>query len=317
MPHSPTYVACIGECMMELSEQPDGSFLRGFGGDTLNTAIYLARLGLRVDYVTALGADPFSDEMLAAWQREDIGTDLVLRCPDTLPGLYMIQTDAHGERRFSYWRDSAPVRRLLSLPEMSRIEAALLRHDLIYLSGITLSLFDGSGRARLFAILDHLRAQGGRVAFDTNFRPRGWPDRAVAQHAYREMLQRCDTVLASIEDLELLRGAAHPAGDDAVLSELRACGMNELVLKLREPGCLVVTAEGEAIHVPAATQARVVDTTAAGDSFAAAFIAARAAGLGLREAAENGHRLAGAVIAHRGAIIPLEGMPRLAVPRPS
>lgn len=308
---------------MELSEQPDGSFARGFGGDTLNTAVYLARLGLRVDYVTALGTDPFSDEMVAAWHREGIGTDLVLRCPDTLPGLYMIQTDARGERRFSYWRDSAPVRRLLSLPEMGRIEAALLRHDLIYLSGITLSLFDASGRARLFAILDHLRANGGRVVFDTNFRPRGWPDRAAAQHAYREMLHRCDTVLASTEDLELLRdanlpaGPDFPAGNDAILSGLRACGMDELVLKLREPGCLVVAAGGETIHVPAATQARVVDTTAAGDSFAAAFIAARAAGLGLREAAENSHRLAGAVIAYRGAIIPLEGMPRLAVSRPS
>ena len=51
-----TRIACIGECMVELSEHPDGTLTRGFGGDTLNTALYLARLGVPVDYVTALGS---------------------------------------------------------------------------------------------------------------------------------------------------------------------------------------------------------------------------------------------------------------------
>ena len=107
-------VACIGECMIELSEHADGSLTRSYGGDTLNTALYMARLGTPVDYVTALGDDGWSDEMLAAWQAEGIGTGKVLRLPGRLPGLYVIQTDPAGERRFQYWRDSAagarPVR---------------------------------------------------------------------------------------------------------------------------------------------------------------------------------------------------------------
>src|SRR5438874_12313443 len=102
-------VACIGECMVELSEQPDGSLSRGFGGDTLNTAVYLARLGVAVDYVTALGDDPWSGEMLAAWHAEGIGTGLIVRVPGRLPGLYLISTDADGQRRFSYWRHSSPA----------------------------------------------------------------------------------------------------------------------------------------------------------------------------------------------------------------
>jgi 2-dehydro-3-deoxygluconokinase len=267
---------------------------------------------MRVDYVTALGTDAFSDEMIAAWDGEGIGTGLVLRCPGTLPGLYMIQTDARGERRFSYWRDSAPVRRLLTLPEMDRIEAALLRHDLIYLSGITLSLFDAAGQDRLFAILDHLRAHGVRVAFDTNFRPRGWPDPAAARLAYGEMLRRADLVLASAEDHGLLwpetdeRGTG---GEEAMLSHLRAYGIGELVLKLAEPGCIVVAAPGKTVHVPAVPEPYAVDTTAAGDSFAAAYLAARAAGCDPRQAAESGHRLARIVILHRGAIIPIRAMP--------
>jgi 2-dehydro-3-deoxygluconokinase len=78
-------VACIGECMVELSEHPDGTLTRSFGGDTLNTTLYLARLGVPVDYATALGDDPFSDEMILAWQAEGIGTDLIARVPERLP----------------------------------------------------------------------------------------------------------------------------------------------------------------------------------------------------------------------------------------
>ncbi|MGL1381436.1 PfkB family carbohydrate kinase, partial [Vibrio parahaemolyticus] len=62
-----TTVACIGECMIELSQGAGHQLTRGYGGDTLNTAVYLARLGVGVDYITALGTDPFSDEMVEAW----------------------------------------------------------------------------------------------------------------------------------------------------------------------------------------------------------------------------------------------------------
>jgi len=113
-------VACIGECMIELKQAEGGLCSRGFGGDTLNTAVYLARLGAGVDYITALGDDVLSDEMIAGWAAEGVGTQRVLRLPGKLPGLYMIQTDAKGERRFFHWRDSAAARSLMDLPRRRR-----------------------------------------------------------------------------------------------------------------------------------------------------------------------------------------------------
>ena len=68
-------VACIGECMIELKQAEGGLFSRGYGGDTLNTAVYLARLGVGVDYITALGDDALSDEMIAGWAAEGVGTE--------------------------------------------------------------------------------------------------------------------------------------------------------------------------------------------------------------------------------------------------
>lgn len=302
-----TRVACLGECMIELREEPDGRLSRGFGGDTFNTAVYLARLGVAADYVTALGDDPWSDELVAAWRAEGVGTDAVLRIPGRLPGLYIIQTDTSGERRFSYWRDSAAARLLFEAPEAGPILDRLPERDLVYLSGITLSLYGETGRGRLRERLEAVRAAGRRVAFDSNFRPRGWPDREEARRAFREAFAGADIVLASTEDLELLFGP----GGEAELD--RHAGHAEVVLKRPELACRV-TAGGTSVVVAAEPVADVVDTTAAGDSFAAAYLAARLAGLGSAEAARTGHRLAGEVVRHRGAVIPREAMPAISFP---
>jgi 2-dehydro-3-deoxygluconokinase len=293
-------VACIGECMIELRELPDGSLARGWGGDTLNTAVYLARLGAKVDYLTALGDDPWSDEMLAGWEAEGVGTRLVQRLPGRLPGLYVIQTDAQGERRFSYWRGEAPARQLFELAGTAALAAALPGYELIYLSEITLSLYGEAGRERLWAALASARAGGSRVAFDTNFRPRGWPDAGVARTAFRRAMATADIVLASSEDLELLFGQELPP-------ELQRGGL-ELVLKRPDLACRI-TAPDIDLVVAATPVESVVDTTAAGDSFAAAYLATRLAGGDPAAAAAVGHRLAGAVVSRRGAIIPHDAMP--------
>jgi len=118
-------VACIGECMIELRQAPGGLFSRGFGGDTLNTAVYLARQGISTDYITALGDDSLSDEMIAGWQAEGVGTTRVARLKGKLPGIYMIETDAKGERKFFHWRESAAARQLMNLPDTDTILRSL------------------------------------------------------------------------------------------------------------------------------------------------------------------------------------------------
>lgn len=297
-----TRIVCIGECMIELREGTDGHVSRGYGGDTLNTAVYLARLGVSVDYITALGDDPWSDEMICGWQAEGVGTTQVVRMPGRLPGLYVIQTDASGERRFSYWRDSAAARSLFDLPETPTICNAFESYDLLYLSGVTLSLYGEAGRQRLFDSVDSARQKGCRIAFDTNFRPRGWPGLPTARDAYKQALERSDFIFTSNEDLEPLFG-------DQATHELLACRTTaELVIKTPEPACRVLVGQTDII-VAADPVDAVVDTTAAGDSFAAGYLAVRMSGATPSAAARHGHRIAGAVVRHRGAIIPRIAMP--------
>lgn len=288
--------------MIELREEADGRLSRSFGGDTLNTAVYLARLGTQVDYITALGDDSWSDELIAAWNAEGVGTQQVPRLPGRLPGLYIIQTDSKGERRFSYWRDSAAARSLFHAPEAQDSVTAIGTYDLVYFSGITLSLYGEDGRDRLFRVLNEARMHGRRIAFDTNFRPRGWPDLTVARAAFRQAFECADIVLASTEDLDLLFG---DAGVDDLLGFSEKA---EIVLKLPDLTCRVI-AQGQEVLVPGKAAEDVVDTTAAGDSFAAAYLDARLSGANPEAAASAGHRLAGQVVRYRGAIIPAEAMP--------
>jgi len=145
-------VASIGECMVEFSQHRDGLFARGFGGDTLNTALYLSRLGVATSYVTALGDDGLSEAMLASWRDEGIATDEVMRVSGRLPGLYMIERDARGERSFLYWRDRAPAREFFDRADDAALER-LARFDWLYFSGISLSLYGDSGRVRLRELL--------------------------------------------------------------------------------------------------------------------------------------------------------------------
>jgi 2-dehydro-3-deoxygluconokinase len=298
-----TKVASIGECMIELKPGAGGLYSRGYGGDTLNTSVYLARLGVSVDYITALGDDPLSDEMVAGWKAEGVGTNRVVRLPGKLPGIYLIQTDDRGERRFFHWRENSAVRQLMDLPETDDILASLTGYDLVYLSAITLSLYGAEGRARLFAALGRARESGPRVAFDTNFRVRLWPDLDVARAVYRDAFEIADIALASTEDLLPL----YPGeSNEGLLARIVS---PETILKLAEPASML-RFEGASHEVKAEPVSQpVVDTTAAGDSFAAAYLAARLQGAGPLEAARAGHRLAGAVVCHPGAIIPLAAMP--------
>src|SRR4051812_45261269 len=99
-------VVAVGEVLIELARGGDGRFALGYGGDTFNTAVYLARAGLDVGFAIALGDDPYSDAVLAFAAAEGISLGLVLRIPGRLPGLSTIDQDAAGGRRRHDWHGS-------------------------------------------------------------------------------------------------------------------------------------------------------------------------------------------------------------------
>jgi len=294
-------IVSIGEVMVEMTRGPDGRFGLGSGGDTFNTAVYLARAGIDAAYATALGDDPYSDSMVAMAAAEGIKTDLMLRVPGRLPGLYTIETDPKGERCFRYWRGEAPARDLFELPDWNRIAESMIGAKLIYFSGVTLSLYSNTGLGRLLAITEMARQQGTKVAFDGNFRPYGWKgDLPRTRTVFMEALKRVDYALPTFDDEAVLWGDPSP---EATVERLQAFGIGEIVVK-NGPNSALVAAGGVSEFVPVPEVVEPVDPMAAGDGFNAGYIAARLSGDGPSTAAAAAHRLAGQVIRHRGAIMP-------------
>ena len=294
-------IVSIGEVMIEMARGQDGRFSQASGGDTFNTAVYLARRGLPVAYATALGDDVYSDRIVALAAAEGIATDLILRVPGRLPGLYLVETDAKGERSFHYWRDTAPARELFELPDWGRIAESIIDARIVYFSGITLSIYSNQGLGRFLALLELARKGGAKVVFDGNYRPRAWRgDLQRTRTVFMEALKRVDIALPTYDDEALLWGDPSP---DATIERLQAFGIGEIAIK-NGPNSALVAAGGHKEFVPVPDVVVPVDTTAAGDSFNAAYMAARLANENPGDAAVAGHRLASEVIRHRGAIIP-------------
>ena len=295
-------VVAIGECMVEMARGNDGRYGLAYGGDTFNTSVYLARMGCDVAYATALGDDPYSDaiEMLA--KGEEIDTSLIARRPGRTPGLYLIETSPTGERKFYYWRDRSPAREALEdNASHEAIRSAMAAAKIVYFSGITLSLYSSVGLARLEQALRFARNEGATIVFDSNYRPRGWnSDADRARKTMRRFLKVCDVVMPTFDDEAMLWGDADP---ESTVARIHAFGPTEIIVKCGAEGALAF-GEGNTDKIPVPEPVSPLDTTAAGDSFNAGFLAARLEGDTIREAVLAGHDLAGIVIRHRGAIVP-------------
>ncbi len=295
---------CIGEATVELARGGDGRFSLGCGGDTFNTAIYLARAGQPVAFACALGDDAHSERIVALASAEGVGTDLILRAGSRLPGLTLVEADGKGGLRADTWNDTAPARELFELPHWSGIAEALTAARLIYFTGITLSLYSNTGLGRFLAAVELARGQGAKIAFDGNFRPRGWKgDLSRSRTVFAEALKRVDIALPAYDDEAVLWGDPSP---EATIERLQAFGVAEIVVK-NGPNSALVAANGARDMVPVPDVVVPVDLTAAGDGFNAGYLAARLSGAGAIAAAAAAHKLAGEVIRHGGAITPRSG----------
>ncbi|RBP49724.1 sugar kinase [Arenicella xantha] len=299
-------VSVIGECMLELSRADFASrgnpqpMMMSYGGDTLNTSIYLARNGIATSYVTALGDDIMSDWLLQQWQDEGVDCSLVRRMPNSVPGMYMIDVAEDGERSFLYWRKNSPASQLFDdIDQTTKLFQALNNSDYLYLSGISLGILPEQSLHGLFGYLRAFREAGGKIIFDGNYRPSLWLNVETAQQVYTQMYAITDVALPTLEDESLLFGYETA---EQLVDVISAAGVSEIVVKMGSAGCLSVC---DRVHeYVAAVVTKPVDTTAAGDSFNAGYLSARLTGSSAVDACAAGHALASKVIQHKGAIIP-------------
>ncbi|MEM1289417.1 MAG: sugar kinase [Pseudomonadota bacterium] len=304
----PARVACVGECMVELSgvDIVSGTGSVGVAGDTLNTAIYLRRLlgqdAAEIDYLTALGTDAYSDAIMRFITDEGLGTDGIVRFDDRLPGVYAIHVNEEGERSFLYWRNQSAARSMFDADGLT--QARLLEYDVVYLSGITLAILSRPARHLLVRAASSLTAAGKLVAFDSNFRPKLWESGDDARASMDGMWSATSVGLPSSDDEEAMWQMGDP---NRLMQRLVRRGVREIAMKDGARGPRLWN--GAPLNRSAYGSVEAVDTTAAGDAFNAGYLAARIAGRSETQAGQIAHSLASSVVMHPGAIIPQAAMP--------
>ena len=268
-----TSLVAIGECMVELAHLDGQTLTIGFAGDSSNAMVYLRRCApeLEVSFLSALGDDPYSKQILAFWKESGIRTNHVKILPGELPGLSIIQNETNGERTFYYWRGQSAYQKLVSAVGD---ELNFKEFNFLYLSGIT-------------------------IVFDPNYRDRLWKDSHEARVVLEPFIDLTDLFLASDDDLKSL---LPDQADTSFILELMARGCSEAVIR-RGPKPCDIFYNGRHLQVDA-VNATPIDTTGAGDSFNGTYLACRIQGVTPENAAKQAHTIAAQVVAHKGAVIP-------------
>lgn len=274
-------VLTVGETMALLDPHGDGvpvpgtSFTLRFAGAESNVAIALARLGVRVTWISLLGRDPFGDMIEDGLRAEGVDVSHVRR-DDARTGLFL-KWRGGEERGVAYYRAGSAASGLR--PEDVPDEA-LAGVRLVHLTGITMAISD-TGRALVVDLARRAREHGAIVLFDPNFRP-ALPDTPeAAAERQREVLPYVDWYLTGESEARLLWGnEAIPA---------------RTVLRVGARGAVV-----DGVTVPPPRKVAVVDEIGAGDAFAAGFAYGLLEGRAPTACAHAGNVLAARALAGTG-----------------
>jgi sugar/nucleoside kinase (ribokinase family) len=305
-------VLSIGETMALFVADAPGPlahaqhFSKRLAGADTNVAIGLARLGLRVGWISRLGADSFGDYVRAAVESEGIDMSRVETDPGRSTGFMLKARSVEGrDPAIEYHRRGSAASQL----GPQHFDAAwVLQARHVHATGITPALSPAACELVALAMRT-FRASGRSVSFDPNLRPSLWPDTATMRETLNTLSAHADWVLPGIEEGRLLTGRDTP---EAIAAFYLERGARAVVVKLGAAGAHVCTAEGVSLHVPGEGVPVVIDTVGAGDAFAVGIISARLEGRDWPDAVRRANWIAACALQVIGD---MEGLPlRQALP---
>jgi 2-dehydro-3-deoxygluconokinase len=294
-------IICFGEPMVEFNAATTGRlkdirvFERGYGGDTSNMAVAIARLNHTSGYITKLGADEFGSCLLDLWKREGVDTSRVRIDPEAFTAIYFVSRTEAGDHEFTYFRrGSAASRVLTSDLDLDYIRGAKAFHT----SGITQAI-SPSCRETVATVAAEVQGEDTLFTYDPNIRLKLW-SLDTARATVLQTMRLADIVMPSIDDAQLLF-PGQSARD--ILTAILELGPRVATIKLGPQGCLVGNAD--AIYDVPSLPVDFVDSTGAGDAFDGAFVAALLEGMALRDAALFANAVGALKCRGKGAIVPL------------
>jgi len=305
MPHA-LDVITIGEAMAMFVATKTGElsavdqFMKRVAGAELNVATGLARLGLKVGWVSRVGNDSFGQFVLDTLKKEGIETAGVT-LDDRYPTGFQLKSKVTDgtDPIVEYFRKGSAASHLS--PDDFRADYfTSARH--LHLSGVAAALSESS-----YALLEHaakvMKAEGKTLSFDPNLRPVLWKSEAEMVEKLNRLAFQADWVLPGVKEGQILTGEKTPEGiADFYLNR----GVKAVILKTGADGAWFKTVDGEQGAVAAVKVENVVDTVGAGDGFAVGVVSALLEGKTLHQAITRGNIIGSLAIQVQGDS---EGLP--------
>jgi len=295
-------IIVMGECMVEFGlGTEDNLYKKNFAGDVYNTGIYIKRCVkefANVKFLTAIGNDPLSFEMISMMEQESLDTSLVYQSATEKMGLYLINVDNDGERSFTYWRDTSAAKQVIKYISDDggrRLEQT----DVFFFSGISIAILSENDRQKLWTLIKKLKETGTKIVFDPNYRPTLWTSINETRIAYAMAFELADVALPGVDDHKIIYNAKNA---EDVAGFLEQYSINEIIIKNGSQGMLL-SIDGIRHYVEVEPIKNVVDTTSAGDAFNGSYLSARLLGNTPEKAAMFAAKVSGCVIQHKGAIV--------------
>jgi 2-dehydro-3-deoxygluconokinase len=275
-----------------------GKFNLGFAGDTFNTAWYIANNHADVNsaYFSKVGDDELSDQMLKFMSDNQVDTRYITTVAGSTIGLYLISL-VNGERTFSYWRNKSAATFLGQ--NVDDVGNAMKKQDMIYFSGITLAILDQNSRKNLFSCLKSARRAGKKIAFDPNLRPKLWNDKKEMCDVIMAGANLSDIILPSFEDEATWFSDADPM---STLARYQNVGAETVVVKNAGDPVSFWSQHGTGTYLVESVE-KIIDSTAAGDSFNAEILVGLLREIPLADAINNAANLAKKVLMGQGALV--------------
>ena len=298
-------VLTVGEPMALFSALMPGpldevtDWRRSTAGAELNVAIGLARLGLKVGYLSRVGNDSFGRGVLAALAREGVSREWVRVDAAHRTGFMLKARAEHGaDPAIEYHRAGSAASHL----GVADAPGANCVHGWLHLSGVAAAVSD-SLRELVLELAVRARAAGRRVSFDPNLRPQLWASPEAMSRAIHALSAQADLVMPGLAEGRFLTGLRHP---EEIATWYLDRGAHQVAVKLGPQGAYVAERGGPRGLLPGIAAPQVVDTVGAGDGFAVGVISGLIDGLPLDQAAERGNRIGARVVQFPGDS---EGLP--------
>lgn len=277
----------VNEMVFQTGSQPMETTRLSFGGDALNEAVALSRLGKKVQLISKVGKDEAGDRVIDYVKGCGLSAEGILQEEGLTTGINIVLIDDKGERHF-LTNPSGSLRRLDKEDILPNVRT--MGEIVSFASMFVSPLLDIPAMEQVFR---SIKSQPGRILVADMTKAKN----GETLEDIKCLLPYIDYILPNEDEIALLTGILDSRKNAELLVD---AGVGCAVIKCGAKGCIIAT-KATILEVPAYSVEELADTTGAGDCFAAGFLWGLSQGMDIRECGKLACAVASCAVEQVGA----------------